>query len=79
MSASAPSQCVLKPGIGLCDDCCQPKYPQVDVGYGCMVCLDCLNGNRVDLVAAVEMKAESRKACPHCGQAIKQIKPGDFV
>ena len=37
-----PSACELRPGIGLCDSCSQPKWPQRDMGYGCMFCLDCL-------------------------------------
>ena len=35
--------CELRPGIGLCDECALPKWPQQYVGYGCMLCLDCLN------------------------------------
>ena len=42
----APTRCELRPGIGLCDECSQPKWPQEYVGYGCMVCLDCLNAQR---------------------------------
>lgn len=34
--------CEIRPGIGLCDDCGKPKWPQRYVGNGCMVCLDCL-------------------------------------
>ena len=34
--------CELRPGIGLCDDCGLPKWPQRYMGYGFMVCLDCL-------------------------------------
>lgn len=33
---------ILKPGIGLCDDCGEPRWPQEYVGYGMMVCVDCL-------------------------------------
>jgi hypothetical protein len=29
-------------GIGLCDQCGQPNWPQEYVGCGCMICLDCL-------------------------------------
>lgn len=36
------SLCEIREGIGLCDDCTLPKWPQEYVGYGCMVCLDCL-------------------------------------
>lgn len=39
-----PNQCEDRPGIGLCDECGKPRWPQIYVGYGCMVCLDCLNG-----------------------------------
>ena len=51
---SAPetrSLCELRPGIGLCDECSQPKWPQKYVGYGFMVCLDCL---------ATERKAQNK-------------------
>ena len=44
-NGSAPlsiSRCYIRPGVGLCDECGQPKWPQVYAGYGCMVCLDCL-------------------------------------
>lgn len=34
--------CELRPGIGPCDECNLPKWPQEYVGYGFMVCLDCL-------------------------------------
>lgn len=37
-----PLRCEERPGIGLCDDCTKPMWPQVDLGYGMMVCLDCL-------------------------------------
>jgi hypothetical protein len=36
------SLCELRPGIGLCDSCTLPKWPQEYVGLGCMLCLDCL-------------------------------------
>lgn len=48
-----------KEGIGLCDQCCQPNYPQEYVGYGCMVCLDCLAINAQEEAKAV--LAEVRK------------------
>ena len=32
----------LRPGIGLCDDCGEPRWPQVYVGLGIMLCLDCI-------------------------------------
>ena len=34
--------CELRPGIGLCDGCGLPKWPQEYVGYGIMLCLDCI-------------------------------------
>jgi hypothetical protein len=37
-----PSKCELRPGIGLCDECDEPKCPQTYVGYGIMLCADCL-------------------------------------
>lgn len=40
---SETSKCVIKPGIGLCDLCSLPKWPQQYVGYGTMICLDCLS------------------------------------
>lgn len=36
------SLCELRPGIGLCDECALPNWPQQYVGYGHMLCLDCL-------------------------------------
>lgn len=33
----------LRPGIGLCDQCYEPRWPQTYVGYGDMICLDCLS------------------------------------
>lgn len=33
----------LRPGIGACDDCGEERWPQTYVGYGMMVCLDCLS------------------------------------
>jgi hypothetical protein len=35
------SLCEAKVGIGLCDDCGQPKRPQKSDGYGHMICADC--------------------------------------
>lgn len=46
----AESLCELRPGIGLCDECMQPKFPQRDMGYGHLVCLDC--------IAAEELKRQ---------------------
>lgn len=40
---SCISKCELRPGIGLCDCCGLPKWPQRYEGYGSMVCLDCLD------------------------------------
>lgn len=31
----------LRPGIGLCDDCGEPRWPQTDMGYGTLICADC--------------------------------------
>lgn len=39
------SRCEIRPGIGLCDECTLPKWPQLYLGYGIMVCLDCLVGH----------------------------------
>jgi len=39
---TVPSLCEIRHGIGLCDDCGKPKWPQRYMGYGCMVCLDCI-------------------------------------
>lgn len=39
---AATTLCELREGIGLCDQCTLPKWPQRYVGYGHMVCLDCL-------------------------------------
>ena len=48
-AGSAPetrSRCEMRPGIGLCDKCSKPKWPQEDMGYGIMLCLDCLDAER---------------------------------
>jgi len=37
------TSCETRKGIGLCDECSLPKWPQEYVGYGMMICLDCLN------------------------------------
>jgi hypothetical protein len=43
VSCGRESVCELRPGIGLCDECALPKWPQRYMGYGFMVCLDCIN------------------------------------
>ena len=35
------TKCEIRDGIGLCDDCALPKWPQKYIGYGIMICLDC--------------------------------------
>jgi hypothetical protein len=40
------SKCELRPGIGLCDSCSLPKWPQEHDGYGSMICLDCIEAER---------------------------------
>lgn len=37
------TQTESQPGIGYCDDCGEERWPQVYIGYGMMVCLDCLS------------------------------------
>lgn len=62
VTGSAPetrSRCEIRPGIGLCDECSQPKWPQEYVGYGFMVCLDCLD---------TERKAQNDTLCREAGQ-----------
>lgn len=44
VSKERKSLCTLRPGIGLCDQCSLPKHPQTYVGYGIMLCADCLRG-----------------------------------
>lgn len=46
------SQCELRPGVGLCDMCGLPKWPQLYMGYGCMLCLDCAAAPRPAMTAA---------------------------
>lgn len=41
-AAQAESKCEIREGVGLCDDCHLPKWPQKNLGYGFMVCLDCV-------------------------------------
>ena len=53
-AAGSASRCELRPGIGLCDCCGEPKWPQVYEGYGCMICLDCLDHKRHSQNAAGE-------------------------
>ncbi|MDE2102319.1 MAG: hypothetical protein KGL39_34050 [Patescibacteria group bacterium] len=40
------TKCELRPGIGLCDACGLPKWPQKYEGYGSMICLDCIEAER---------------------------------
>jgi hypothetical protein len=42
------SLCELRPGIGLCDGCLQPKWPQQYVGDGDMLCLDCIEKEKAE-------------------------------
>lgn len=32
----------LRPGIGFCDDCGKERWPQKYMGYGIVMCLDCI-------------------------------------
>lgn len=48
VKSAMPSKCELRPGIGLCDSCGLPKFPQQWDGCGHMVCLDCWNPERKD-------------------------------
>lgn len=43
---TASSRCELRQGIGLCDECGQSKWPQAYMGYGWMICLDCIDAYR---------------------------------
>ena len=45
-ATGSASRCELRPGIGLCDCCGEAKWPQEYQGYGCMICLDCLDHKR---------------------------------
>jgi hypothetical protein len=45
MLGDVKSKCEIRPGIGLCDQCGLPKWPQRYMGYGSMICLDCLEQN----------------------------------
>lgn len=38
---TVPSLCEIRPGIGLCDNCGEPKFPQRYYGAGTMICDDC--------------------------------------
>jgi len=38
---TVPSLCEIRPGIGLCDSCGEPKFPQRYFGGGTMICDDC--------------------------------------
>jgi len=42
-STAKKSKCEIREGIGLCDKCMKPKYPQENLGYGIMWCLDCID------------------------------------
>ena len=47
MKARPPAQKTeLRPGIGLCDQCGEPRWPQRYVGYGMMICDDCGRGEK---------------------------------
>lgn len=53
--AEGASRCEIREGIGLCDDCCLPKWPQNSVGYGFMFCLDCIAKQKRELDNHVEL------------------------
>lgn len=46
------SECEIREGIGLCDECSLPKWPQKYMGYGFMICLDCLAKDSVPSVSS---------------------------
>ncbi len=37
----------IRKGIGLCDSCGEPRWPQTYMGYGNMICEDCLQSVKV--------------------------------
>ena len=70
MATGKKSKCVLRPGIGLCDECSKPNWPQEYVGYGAMVCLDCLDKDKKpELLQKGTKKKEARSAMG------KRVKP----
>ena len=58
-TANTPAtKCEIREGIGLCDECSLPKWPQRYMGYGFMVCLDCVDKTGGKVQAA---KAEAER------------------
>ena len=60
-----PTKAELRPGIGLCDQCGLPKWPQQDIGYGMMLCADCLSPNALVCPIARTCKSTLKKYCQH--------------
>jgi hypothetical protein len=60
---TVPSLCETREGIGLCDECAKPKWPQRYMGYGCMVCLDCLAAAERKALNAEAERPAGRKHC----------------
>lgn len=58
MNVITKSLCEIRPGIGLCDECSLPKWPQRYMGYGFMVCEDCL---AAEMANAKPAKIDSTK------------------
>lgn len=58
--------CELRPGIGLCDNCNLPNWPQEYCGYGFMICSDCLN--------RIEETRKALLAKAKAMQAIRRLK-----
>lgn len=59
MKASPPARKTeLRPGIGLCDQCGEPRWPQRYVGYGMMICDDCVDTEKRPRKAEGRRKAK---------------------
>lgn len=47
--AASKRRTEIRPGIGLCDWCHEPRFPQEDLGYGFMICLDCADAAHAEI------------------------------
>jgi hypothetical protein len=54
-------KCELRPGIGLCDDCGEPRWPQEYMGYGMMICTDCIEKDKAFYVPPKKHELKSIK------------------
>jgi len=52
---------IIKKGYGFCDQCGEERIPQEYVGYGAMICLDCIDENEKLIEKIVPGSTEENK------------------